>query len=152
MTNAKLVRHIRDRLEKNKMTSPAINISRDGWAKIIGLLEAADQAEDPIARRQAIERQIVERLIDDALAEGYTLDVYDGEETTVAESDDREAILAAMFSVDEERLYYRREGKRVGYVFLVYGNDGHDVISDSTTNLERVMAGAEALAESLAEQ
>lgn len=37
----------------------------------------------------------------------------------------------------------------IGWVRFVYGNDGHDVISDYTTNLESVLEPINAYAESL---
>ncbi|RWI35531.1 hypothetical protein [Mesorhizobium sp.] len=105
--------------------------------------------------RQEIERQIAERLVKDILAAGYALSVYDGEETTLKRSTDATAVLKAMFTTDEDYLMVHDiadgdgfQEKNFGYVWLIYGN-GHDVISDCTTNLETVMQGATALAERL---
>lgn len=53
-----------------------------------------------------------------------------------------------MFSTDEEFLYaYDSDGKHVGWVHLVYGNSGWDVISDNTNNLEDALIAATELAE-----
>jgi hypothetical protein len=94
-----------------------------------------------------LERDIVGILIRDGLAAGYALGVYDGEEIALAPSVDPVAILEAMFSVDDEYLTYHKGGKRVGWVRLVYGNGGWDVVADHTTNLGHVITGAEAFAE-----
>jgi hypothetical protein len=103
---------------------------------------------DPVAQRQAIERAIAAAAIDGILAEGHEIDVYDGEETTLRRSRDKAAILAAMFTTDEDRLYVRhRYGTRYfGWVQFIYGNEGWDVIQDNTTNLDRDLAAASALA------
>ena len=103
-------------------------------------------------RRQEIERQIARKVIDDALAAGYAIDVFDGEEDAIENSTDAEAIIAAMFSTDDDRLYFRKENEVIGWVWFIYGNSGWDVISDYTVNLEELLKGASALAESLEPQ
>jgi len=40
-------------------------------------------------------------------------------------------------------------GAPSGWVYFVYGNDGWDVVSDYTTNLEAVLKGSGELAERL---
>ena len=101
--------------------------------------------------RQRIERAIVGRAVRDALRAGYSLSVNDGEAFAILRSRNRAAIMRALFSVDEERLYIHAgdTGRRVGWVYLVYGNDGPDVIADYTGNLESLLTGANACAEVL---
>jgi hypothetical protein len=104
------------------------------------------------------ERKIINRLIDDALAAGYAISVNDGEETTVKQSQDRAAIRGAMATTDTDILtFWDPKGgptvgvsKRLGFVWLIYGNDC-DVISDYSANeaMDTLLAGASALAESL---
>lgn len=97
------------------------------------------------------------RVIADALAAGYLLSVYDGEETTVRFSQDAEQIFGALRSTDEDRLnFYERVGgpsvgavKYIGHVYFVYGNTGYDVVCDSSVSLEAVLKGASALAREL---
>ncbi|MGJ4945157.1 hypothetical protein ACQR1W_31670 [Bradyrhizobium sp. HKCCYLS1011] len=96
---------------------------------------------------EKIERQIAEKVVDDALAAGYTIDVWDGEEFPLKKSSDREEILKAMFSTDEDKLYLTKDGKR-GWVLLIYGN-GYHLISDYTMSLESVLMGAELLSDQL---
>jgi hypothetical protein len=105
---------------------------------------------------QEIERKIAARIVDDALAAGYTVEVFDGEELVLKDSRDREAILAAMFSTDEDTLFFHslddKKGRVVsGFVRLVYGNTGWDVISDASGNsaMADLLAGAEKLAEQI---
>mgnify|MGYP000638497353 CR=1 FL=1 len=103
-----------------------------------------------VATRQRIEKRIVRRVVCDALAAGYALNVNNGgdgpelaEPTTV-----RKTILGEMFATDDEHLLFYKDGKRVGWVYFVYGN-GVDVVSDNTTNLEDVLRGAKELADQL---
>lgn len=100
-----------------------------------------------VVMRQEVERKIISKLIDDALEAGFNIDVNDGEETTLEHSTNREAILAAMFTTDEDWIVLHR-GELRGWVRLIYGNDGWDVINDYTTNLpDSIMAGCNAIAD-----
>jgi hypothetical protein len=96
-----------------------------------------------VKMRQMVEREIITRLVADALAAGYTLGVNDGEETTLQRCKDAGQVLSALFTTDEDwLLVYDATGKQIGWVRLIYGNDGWDVISDYTVNLESIMQGA----------
>jgi predicted DNA-binding protein len=100
--------------------------------------------------RQDIERQILEKLVDDALAVGCLVSVHDGEDQVVSKCQDRETILSATRSTDADSLAFRTaDGKIMGSVLLIYGN-GYDLISDcsDTASLRALLVGAEALAES----
>jgi hypothetical protein len=99
--------------------------------------------------RQELERKIVTRVIKDGIAAGFTIDVYDGEEFVLKGSTDVKKILSVMFTTDEDSLYLKKYGI-AGWVAFIYGNDGHDVIHDYSTNLEDVLKGAEELADSYA--
>lgn len=100
-------------------------------------------------RRRHIERRIVNRLLTDAIGAGYAVSVNDGQEVVVRESVQVKVIMAAMFSVDDEYLLFRKDGKLVGWARLIYGNSGWDVIADHSTDLEPVMRGANILADRL---
>ncbi len=107
--------------------------------------------------RQRIERQIARKAAKDLIAAGYKVAVYDGTEIALAASADVRAVMAAMFSTDEDYLFVLTpvaggKMKRVGWVRFVYGNSGFDVINDYTTNLESVLAETNALAEQLETQ
>lgn len=106
-----------------------------------------------VAARQRLERAIVRRVVKDALAAGYVLDVDDGgEELAVWGATTRKAAIDALMNTDEDRLILRRLNAagaltEKGWVRFVYGNDGWDVINDYSVNIELVLAGAEAMAE-----
>lgn len=102
------------------------------------------------ARRRAemlAERVIVLKLIDTLLAAGFELSVNDGEENHPWTTD-RAAVIDAILNTDEDTLRVRKDG-RTGWVLLVYGNGGWDVICDYTVWLEDVLAPVMALAEEL---
>ena len=94
-----------------------------------------------------LEERIARQLATDLIAAGFVIDVNDGEKLVLAGSTDVAAILAAMWSTDEDQWFLFKDGKRGGWARFIYGNDGWDVISDYTVNLEPHMAGANAISE-----
>ncbi len=96
-----------------------------------------------------LERMLTEFTISEFLKAGYALGVNDGDEVTIANSTDAEAIQATMHSVDEEHLEVYQNGKRIGWVFFVYGNSGYDAINDHTTNLRDTMKAVDEYANHL---
>lgn len=114
-----------------------------------------------IERRQEIERRIVRRFVKDALKAGNRLGVsldrgYDAEDGMLLGSTDVKKIMDEAFAGDEAHIFVQpKDGPTVedgavvscGWVYIVLGNDGWDVISDYTTNLEDLLKGANALSE-----
>lgn len=108
-----------------------------------------------------MERMIVTKLVEDALDLGYMVVLHDGEDkaadayldATTSKEHEVEQIMQMIRATDEERLIFFKDGKRVGSVLLVYGNDGHDVIADHTASdeMDKIVLGASALADTLAE-
>lgn len=106
-----------------------------------------------MSKIQRAERRIVGRIIDDALAAGYSLSVdYGDNDRPIKKSKDRAKILAELFACDEERIIFHGDDalpvKSSGWALLVHGN-GWCVLSDYTANLETVLAGANKLADEL---
>ena len=98
------------------------------------------------------EKQIATKLVDHFLALGYRISVFDGEETTVSRSADREHILGSLASTDEDHLTLRHtDHGHIGSVTLIWGNDT-DLISDNTDVdwLNSALRPVEELAEHLA--
>ena len=118
----------------------------------MGQLDVADRV--PVWLRHRHERAIAERLVTDAIAQGYQVSVNDGEAWVVKRSTDSKAIMAALFSTDEDYIRIRKEGEEgsVGTFTLIYGNDGWDVIADWSYSVEteavmqRIQRGASELA------
>jgi ABC-type thiamine transport system substrate-binding protein len=85
------------------------------------------------------ERRTATRLVAAALAAGYTVSVYDGEEYTVKRSRESKKILEALASTEEDTLLIRDSaGERIGALMLIWGNDqtGEELIADHTDNAE----------------
>jgi hypothetical protein len=79
------------------------------------------------------ERFVVKQIVGRALDKGYLLSVDDGEECYVEHCDDLEAVMAGLGHCDEEWLIVSNaDGKRIGTIFLVYGNDADEVVADCT--------------------
>lgn len=89
------------------------------------------------------ERRIVTRLISAAMRKGYTASVNDGEEWTVRKSTDLQTILTALATTDRDTVSFRANGKHIGSILLIWGND-EDVISDSsdTDEINTIVAEA----------
>jgi hypothetical protein len=106
-----------------------------------------------VEARQKIERRIVKTAVKALIEAGFTVSVNDGEEIVLTDSIDAKAIEAAMFSTDQDQLHVTRtsDGLR-GWVLLIYGNDGHDVIADNTVNIEDVLKPATELADKIASE
>jgi hypothetical protein len=77
------------------------------------------------------------RIIDRALAKGYTVSVNDGEEWTTKHSSNRGIIMAALASTDSDILLIRdANGRRLGLIFLVWGNSPEEVVCDCSDKPE----------------
>lgn len=102
-----------------------------------------------LQNRIKLEQRIVKMTVDALLAKGYTLSVFDGEEEHTA-TKERKAIIDALMETDEDYLNVSSSDNTVnlGWIRFIYGNDGYDVISDYTTNLDEDLAGVNAFAES----
>ncbi|VDA12154.1 hypothetical protein BANRA_01170 [Acinetobacter baumannii] len=64
-----------------------------------------------VETRQRIERQIARKAAKDLIAAGYKVAVFDGEEIALEASTDVRAIMAAMFSTDEDYLFAMTPGE-----------------------------------------
>ena len=91
-----------------------------------------------VQNRQRIEREICTKLIEPAIGAGYTISVFNGEDTVIKRSVVLADILAVMFSVDEETLKLHKDGG-TSSVFLTYGECGYDVIADHNSTLEELL-------------
>lgn len=96
-------------------------------------------------RRIEVEEKIAKRCVRDLLKAGYSLAIDNGGDDNESTPPMRsfKAVMAAMSDTDDEYLFvfnsHQKSKKPFGWVRFVYGNDGWDVISDYTTNLENVL-------------
>jgi hypothetical protein len=98
-----------------------------------------------LAKRIETEGRICSFLVKHALAAGYTVSVHDGEEWSVIRSTKYTEIMEELFTTDSNSLLIRdKDGKRLGSIELIYGNDGYDVMGDwSAPNDEALEALSE---------
>jgi sorbitol-specific phosphotransferase system component IIA len=83
------------------------------------------------------ERFVVAGIVNRALDKGYLLTVNDGEDFPVMHSDDAEEVMAELGHCEEEWLYVENaDRKKIGTIFLVYGNDPDEVVCDCTDKPE----------------
>lgn len=84
------------------------------------------------------EARTARKLVKAALAEGWSISVNDGEETTVRRSTRECEIVDALCTTGEDiiTLHLPISGKSGGSFWLIYGNDpsGEELISDHTDN------------------
>lgn len=90
-----------------------------------------------VKMRQKVEREICTTVVDALLAAGFTISINNGDDADeLSNATDKAKIVASMFLTDDEYLMAIRNDKVFGWVRFIYGNDGPDVMSDYTTNLE----------------
>ncbi len=112
-----------------------------------------------VEKRRAIERHIISTFINDAIAAGYLINVEDcgdeeGSYVFEAHTADAEAVMPELFACDEDFIHvFTQDKKHVGFLHLVYGNTGWDVICDNTDSdrMNTILKNAEALAEQYAD-
>jgi hypothetical protein len=138
-------------LESDSVSNSSIYISGKRRELVVEALRiAAASVLAPIDNASDIEKKIVGRLVVDVLAAGYSITVWNGgDEAELTKSSDADAIFKALAASDQDELViFNKRGSRDGWIRLVWGNDV-DVISDYTTNLEKALAAANALANEL---
>jgi DsbC/DsbD-like thiol-disulfide interchange protein len=112
---------------------------------------AKDNGNQALAARITTEGKICHKVATAMLAAGFTVSVHDGEEMVVRKSTSLDEIMQALFATDEDYMiaHDAETGKAVGKVYLVYGNDGYDVINDYSTTIENLMRPVNDYADSL---
>jgi len=99
-----------------------------------------------------MERAIVRRAMQDLLAAGCGVRIHDGEQFACDRTTDLSDLMGAVMATDGDRALVFLPGDRFPRsISFVYGNDGWDVIADYHGSLQRLLAGAEALAERFAD-
>ena len=87
-------------------------------------------------KRRQTERIIVRAILTKAKREGYAISLDNGEEIIkLSPLKTVKAMIEECFSVDDEALLLEKDGKK-GWVSLVYGNTGFDVICDYSPRLD----------------
>ena len=84
----------------------------------------------PIPKNEKDAEHIL-KVIDDALALGWTISVSDGESWTLRKSSNRGEILDAICTTDEDRLSFWDAQIHLGLLYCIYGEpDGDGIFTD----------------------
>lgn len=108
-------------------------------------------------QRIGVERAIVRRVVRDLLDAGFELGTDAEGEDEKPRTTKQAQILPRLMQVDDEHLLIFKPGRTDNdprpdsWVRFVYGNDGYDVISDYTTDLDDVLKGSLALSDEYGE-
>lgn len=99
-------------------------------------MEEKEMRRRRIQVRRALEIRIVNRLLKLLLKDGcsVTLSYGDGDDVVI-KSRKFTDFHADIMACDQEWLRVYKNDKHIGTVFLVYGNEGHDVICDYHNSL-----------------
>lgn len=104
---------------------------------------ASAEGSRELANRIRTEGKIARKLVCIGLEVCGQADVHDGEEWVLTRCANAGKVMDALFSTDDDRIRFRSpDGTKNAVFYLVYGNDGYDVISDYTANetAEAIMA------------
>ncbi len=87
------------------------------------------------AKRMRMEKRMASGLVKACLARGFAITIDNGEDKPVVKGTGYREIMDNLWQTDEESiLIYDTEGVCRGWFFLVYGNDGWDLVADFTAN------------------
>jgi hypothetical protein len=103
-----------------------------------------------VRQRARMELKIVNQLINSAASLGYSIEVAEADE----EEDKGKSIKDILFNLDEANVrVFRADGSKLGWIFLVFGNSGYDLISDYTYShdMEKFLGECCALSDRLAD-
>ena len=99
---------------------------------------------------QRMERRVVRSACEELIAQDCVLSLYYGEgDFGVTLTDSADAVIKEMHACDDEWIRVYRDGKFLGSIWLVYGNDGWDVMADMHVTIYAMLPKTNKLIESL---
>lgn len=110
--------------------------------------------DEKIRLRILTERLVIRAAIQQLLSKGYALKLLDSDHQELTQmTQSWQVIMKELMACDVELLVvYRFNGTvpvRAGYIFLVYGNDGWDVINDTSQWIDEELRPVNELADRL---
>ena len=94
-----------------------------------------EKGNNAMVRRIRAEKRMASGLIKACLKRGYSVTIDNGEDKPVIRSTNYREIMTELWATDEEHVViHDADGTPLGWFFLVYGNDGWDLISDYSAN------------------
>lgn len=127
-------RSIRNRLHNGRYVSMAHSYSDDQ----ILTLQAIILGQSEVEKRQAVERFITRCVVTALIDAGYSLTVYDDEDSTLKHSKDVDQIVNESTTTIEDRIVGINAVADVGWVDLNHGC-GWYMMQDYSTNLKDVL-------------
>jgi hypothetical protein len=108
-------------------------------------MEILNNHSDECRPRAIMELAIVDCLIDAAKIAGFTLKIRDFdhyEDSENAYYDHKEDLKDLLFDLDEATVYVfsKESDKLIGWVYLVFGNSGYDLVSNYTVSIVEFLA------------
>jgi hypothetical protein len=87
------------------------------------------------AKRMRMEKRMASGLVKACLNLGFAITIDNGEDKPVVKSTSYRKIMDNLWQCDEEHvLIYDEKGKCFGWFYLVFGNDGWDLVADYSAN------------------
>lgn len=127
----------------------------------IAHLAEAKVTDQKVRERIIVERAVVRHACNAIFAAGaqYTIRIHNGEAWACDNTRDIKVVMAAIMQTDEEYIYvYSKTGvnakrgfpyTKIGWILLVYGNDGWDVIADHTVTLQGILKSTDTFVDTL---
>jgi hypothetical protein len=111
----------------------------------------------PLPTIAQMDRAIVEQLVNDLINAGLSITLENVTDETTPDwitTDDRDLVLANLGHKDDDTIRAYDKGRYVGLFYLVYGNDGYDVLADytSTEEVERLLTTVNLMSEEYQER
>jgi dihydroxyacetone kinase DhaKLM complex PTS-EIIA-like component DhaM len=105
---------------------------------------------------ESMERQIIKALVTEAFKRGFTKIIIDngGDDEEQITCTDTKEVMASIQQTDEEVMFfvYPDFSSPPLSVYLVYGNDGYDVIADHSSSLNEIIDTIQPLIDTLEAQ
>jgi len=104
---------------------------------------------------ESMERQIIKALVNEAFKRGFTKIIIDngGDDEEQITCTDTKEVMASIRQTDEEHMFFvHPDNPKMSWVFLVYGNDGYDVIADHSLSLNEMIETLDPLIHTLEAQ
>ena len=104
---------------------------------------------------ESMERQIIKALVNEAFKRGFTKIIIDngGDDDERITCTNLEEVMDSIRQTDEEHMFFvHPDNPKMSWVFLVYGNDGYDVIADHSSSLNEMINTIQPLIDTLEAQ
>lgn len=104
---------------------------------------------------ESMERQVIKALVTEAFKRGFTKVIIDngGDDDDRITCTNLEEVMSSIQQTDEEHMFFAHpDVAKMPCVYLVYGNDGYDVIADHSSSLNEMIDTIQPLIDTLEAQ